>query len=105
MSKSQSSGTMLTINDVSDVAVRIAELWDRYTTEKRNALTLNEEARRFIYATDIDSTSAADLPHKNRTHQPKITQIADTLKSQYFEASLSMPEFFRYPAPQNITSS
>ena len=105
MSKSQSSGTMLTVNDVSDVAVRIAELWERYTTEKRNALTLNEEARRFIYATDIDSTSAADLPHKNRTHQPKITQIADTLKSQYFEASLSMPEFFRYPAPQNITNA
>ena len=103
MSKSQYSGTMLTINDISDVDVRIAELWERYTSEKRNALKLNEEARRFIYATDIYSTSAADLPHKNRTHQPKITQIADTLKSQYFEASLSMPEFFRYPAPQNIT--
>ena len=99
------SGTMLTAEDVDEVAVRIAEMWDRYNTEKRNALTLNEEARKFVYATDIDSTSASELPHKNRTHQPKLTQIADTLKSQYYEASLSMPEFFRYPAPRKISAA
>lgn len=105
MSKSNSSGYMLTLEDVDDVAVRITELWTRYNTERRNALTLNEEARRFVYATDIDATSAADQPHKNRTHQPKLTQIADTLKSQYFEASLSMPEFFRLPPPKGVTAS
>lgn len=99
MSKAQSSGTLLTVSDVDEVAVRITELWERYNTERRTALTLNEEARRFIYATDIDSTSAQELQHKNRTHQPKLTQIADTLKSQYYEASLSMPEFFRFPPP------
>jgi hypothetical protein len=98
---------MLTVEagDVDEIAVRIAELWERYNTERRSALTLNEEARRFIYATDIDSTSAADLPHKNRTHQPKLTQIADTLKSQYYEASLSMPEFFRFPAPRKVSDA
>ena len=63
MSKSQSSGTMLTVNDVSDVAVRIAELWERYTTEKRNALTLNEEARRFIYATYPSAQDYSDCGH------------------------------------------
>lgn len=89
---------MLTAEDVDDIAVRISELWTRYNTERRNAITLNEEARKFTYATDVDATSAADLPHKNRTHQPKLTQIADTLKSQYFEASLSMPDFFKFPA-------
>lgn len=102
MSKASSSGHTLSVGDVNDVAVRISEMWMRYNTERRNALTLNEEARKFIYATDVDSTSAADLPHKNRTHQPKITQIADTLKSQYFEASLSMPDFFRFPKPRKI---
>ena len=104
MSKSQPSGSVLSIEDINDVAVRIAEMWERFNTEKRNALTLNEEARRFVYATDIDSTSAQELTHKNRTHQPKLTQIADTLKSQYYEASLSMPKFFRFPPPQNITA-
>ena len=105
MSKASTSGHTLSVEDVNDVAVRISEMWTRYNTERRNALTLNEEARRFIYATDIDSTSAADLIHKNRTHQPKLTQIADTLKSQYFEASLSMPQFFRFPAPKGIAPS
>ena len=102
MSKAASGGYMLTAEDVSEVAVRISEMWTRFNTERRNALNLNEEVRRFIYATDIDSTSAADLPHKNRTHQPKLTQIADTLKSQYYEASLSMPEFFRFPPPKGV---
>ncbi len=102
MSKASTSGHTLSIEDVNDIAVRISEMWGRYNTERRNALTLNEEARRFIYATDIDSTSAADLIHKNRTHQPKLTQIADTLKSQYFEASLSMPAFFKFPPPKNV---
>ena len=102
MSNAKSGGYVLTIEDVDDVAVRISELWDRYNTERKSALTLNEEARKFTYATDIDSTSAAELPHKNRTHQPKLTQIADTLKSQYFEASLSMPDFFKFPPPHKI---
>ena len=105
MSKATSGGYMLTLDDVDDIAVRISELWERYNTERRNALTLNEEARKFTYATDVDSTSAADLPHKNRTHQPKLTQIADTLKSQYFEASLSMPDFFKFPPPRSINNS
>ena len=104
MSKAKSGGYVLTLDDVDDVAVRISELWTRYNTERRNAITLNEEARKFTYATDIDATSAADLPHKNRTHQPKLTQIADTLKSQYFEASLSMPDFFRFPPPLAVNS-
>ena len=104
-SSSTGSGHTLSITGVDDMAVRIGEMWMRYNTERRNALTLNEEARRFVYATDIDSTSAADQPHKNRTHQPKLTQIADTLKSQYFEASLSMPKFFRLPSPAKISPS
>ena len=105
MSATNASGNILTAEDVDEVAVRITEMWEKYNTERRNALSLNEEARKFVYATDIDSTSAAELPHKNRTHQPKLTQIADTLKSQYYEASLSMPEFFRYPAPRKISAA
>ena len=105
MSKAKSGGYVLTLDDIDDVAVRISELWERYNTERRNAITLNEEARKFTYATDVDATSAADLPHKNRTHQPKLTQIADTLKSQYFEASLSMPDFFKFPPPRSVNNA
>ena len=82
MSKAKSGGYILTLDDVDDVAVRISELWERYNTERRNAITLNEEARKFTYATDVDATSAADLPHKNRTHQPKLTQIGEVDKGK-----------------------
>lgn len=105
MSRAANGGTVLTVHGIDEVAARIAEMWERYNTERRTALTMNEEARRFVYATDVDTTSADILPHKNRTHQPKLTQIADTLKSQYYEASLSMPEFFRFPAPRGIKAS
>lgn len=96
MSKIHTSGVMLTVTDIDTVATRIEEMWRNYNTERRAALALGEEARRFVFATDLDSTSAYILPHKNRTHQPKLTSISDTLQTQYYEASLSSPEFFRF---------
>lgn len=101
MSEASESGVVLTVdaNDIDEVAVRIAAMWTRYNDERRAALLLGEEARRFVFATDVNQTSAVALPHKNRTHQPKLTQISDNLQSQYFEASLSMPQFFIYETP------
>lgn len=96
MATSNTSGVVLTANDVDDIAVHISEMWDNYNTERSTALHMGEEARQYIFATDIDQTSASILPHKNRTHQPKLTEISDALQSQYFEASLSMPQFFRF---------
>ena len=98
---SDNAGFVLTVADVNEVAVRIAEMWEKYNTDRRVALKLGEEARRFLFATDIDATSADALPHKNRTHQPKLTEISDTLQSEYFEASLSMPKFFKYNGESN----
>ena len=96
MSKVHTGGAVLTLPDVSEIAVRIGEMWDQYNTERRNALTMGEEARRYVFATDIDQTSGQQMEHKNRTHQPKLTQISDNLQSQYFEASLSSPDFYKF---------
>lgn len=93
---SSTGGAILTASDIDEVAVRIAEMWDIYNKERRIALARGEEARQYIFATDISTTSAEILPHKNRTHQPKLTQLSDTLQSQYFEASLGNSEFFRF---------
>lgn len=93
------SGSILTKpcdDDVDEIAVRIGNMWIDYNTARNQALQTGEEARQYIFATDIDQTSAKLLPHKNRTHQPKLTQISDTLQCQYYEASLSMPDFFMY---------
>lgn len=90
------SGAIVTLADIDLLADRIAEMWDRYNVDRRDALSVGEEARQFVHAIDINSTSAKDLPHKNRTHQPKLTEISDVLQSQYYEASLSMPKFFKF---------
>jgi hypothetical protein len=92
----KTSGAVLTAADVDDIATRIVEMWDNYNTDRRNALMMSDEARQYIFATDIDSTSANIQPHKNRTHQPKLTQISDNLQSQYWDATLSMPNFFKF---------
>lgn len=93
---SDTSGAVLTLPSLDETACRIAEMWIRYNEERRQALAIGEEARKFVFATDMDQTSANILPHKNRTHTPKLTQISDNLQSQYYEASLSMPKFFRF---------
>ncbi len=93
---SDTGGHVLTVADIDQLATHIAEMWDKFNTDRRIALKLGEEARRYVHATDIDSTSAVELPHKNRTHQPKLTEISDVLQSQYYEAALSMPKFFRF---------
>lgn len=90
------SGNYLSVPDVDVVATRIAEMWTDYNTGRRVALDRGQEARNYVYSTDINTTSANVLPHKNRTHLPALTSIADTLQTQYFEASLSMPDFFMY---------
>ena len=96
MSKQDTSGVVLTVGDIDQIAVRIGEMWDKYNTERINALNTGEEARQYVFATDLDTTGSAIQPHKNRTHQPKLTQLSDTLQSQYYEASLSMPRFFKF---------
>ncbi len=88
------SGVILTVQDISEIAVRISEMWTTYNTQRRTALSQGEEARKFIFSVDIDTTTANILPHKNRTHQPKLTQLSDNLQSQYFEAVFNSPEFF-----------
>lgn len=93
---SDTSGSLLTVEDIDNIAVRVGEMWRTYNEQRRVALDQGEEARKFIFAVDVDTTSANILPHKNRTHQPKLTQLSDTLQSQYFEASLSSADFFRF---------
>ncbi len=96
MSKSSDSGIVLTLTDIDNAAVRIADMWVRYNVQSTQALLLNEEARSYVLATDINTTSARILPHKNRTHQPKLTEISDNLQSQYWEATLGSQEWFEF---------
>jgi len=93
---SNPSGVVLTAQDIDEVAVRIDDMWRRYNDDRSKALSVGEEARGYVFGLDIDGTTASILPHKNRTHQPKLTSISDALQSEYYSASLSSPEFFKF---------
>ena len=38
MSRAANGGTVLTVHGIDEVAARIAEMWERYNTERRTAL-------------------------------------------------------------------
>ena len=83
-------------DDLDDMALSISNMWDNWSRSKQTAMSLNDEVRNYLNAVDIDSTSASSLDHKNRTHIPKLSEIADGLKAQYWEAAFSSKEFFIY---------
>jgi hypothetical protein len=57
--------------------------WEQY----RNTWSMEkEEILGFIFATDTRKTTGADLPWKNSTTMPKLTQIRDNLHANYLAA-------------------
>lgn len=87
---------VLTVGEPDTLALKIAGMWSRHSTDRETALKEAQEARDYVFATDIDKTTGTNTEHKNRTHLPKLTQIADTLQSKYFEATLNLADFFGY---------
>lgn len=96
VSTTTGSTTVLSLTDIDEAAVRIGTMWDNFTRDRILALQMNEEVRSYIFATDINTTTASNLAHKNRTHQPKLTQIYDGLCTEYFNATMSEPEWFKF---------
>lgn len=93
------SGDTLTVfdsNDIDHLASQITGMWTRWSLAKNMAMALNQEVQQYLNAVDIDTTSASTLDHKNRTHIPKLSEIADGLKALYWEAAFSKKDFFIY---------
>ena len=52
------------------------------------------EARRYLTSTDTSTTEVGNLPWKNRTTIPKLTQIADNLHAYYMAALMPADDWF-----------
>ena len=91
---SKESGIKLTIEDVNEVATKIGEMYTTFNIQRSNALALGQEVRNHIFATDINTTTSDNLTTKNRTHIPKLTELSDTLQSNYWEAIFGEAKFF-----------
>lgn len=68
------------------VASWVGNLWDKFNNERAEWLQQKIELQKYLFATDTTTTSNADLPWKNNTTLPKLTQLRDNLHSNYLSA-------------------
>ena len=79
-----------------DKAVIIDNLWQKLAFERKEWLDKGLEARRYLTATSTQDTEVGQLPWKNKTTIPKLTQIADNLQSFYMAALMPTDDWFRW---------
>ena len=84
------------IMEPEHLAAQISNTW----TEWDNARTIKkrewEEVRNFLFATDTTSTIGNDLPWKNKTTTPKLTQIRDNLIANYMYTIFPKQKFLQW---------
>ena len=80
---------MITVRDYQDsLAEIVSRLWVSFyhSPEQQEHRREVSEVKRFLYATDTQSTSNSANPHSHTTHRGKLAQIADTLEAHYLDA-------------------
>ncbi len=80
------AGTTLDIDHIlskDHIACRIADYWVQWDSFRQQKKTDWREIRQYIFATDTTTTTNAQLPWKNKTTLPKLTQIRDNLHANY----------------------
>lgn len=94
------SGTVLdlfqdTTNDTK-LATQIANLYTTFKNAINGKTRAWEELRNYLFATDTTTTTNAQLPWKNKTTRPKLTQIRDNLQANYMAALFPNDKWFKW---------
>ena len=95
-------GIKLVVQDISQLAVKISRMYNEFAEQRNTAMKLGQEVRNYIFATSIDTTSSGNIETKNRTHIPKLTELSDTLRSNYWEAIFGDKKFFMFEGSKAI---
>jgi hypothetical protein len=61
------------------LASTIVDMWVKWDTARKVWKDEKEELREFLFATDTSKTANKELPWKNSTVTPKLTQLRDNL--------------------------
>lgn len=95
---STSTAEFLTISKAQpdSYAKEIAQLWNKFNTQRRGKIDEWKELRNYIFATDTTTTSNSTLPWKNKTTLPKLCQIRDNLHSNYVSALFPNDEWLTW---------
>lgn len=91
------TGIVLKGDDVDDYAKKISDYFSLWNQQRTTALGKAQEARNYLYATDVISAmQSASMPWKNTTHIPHLSQLSENLQNQYWEILYSDPKFLRF---------
>jgi len=84
---------LITADTIASTVANRFEEWNMYrqhwTEEKK-------ELRNYVYATDTRTTSNNKLPWANSTTTPKLTQIYDNLKANYYASLFPNRQWLEY---------
>ena len=89
---------ILDLMDKDALAGRIAELYTDWDQKRAGKIEDWKELRDYIYATSTRTTTNQQLPWKNSTTIPKLTQINDNLLANYRSALFSSDDWLRWEA-------
>lgn len=93
------AGKVATIQSLigrDDLARQLSVLYDRWRTQRFEKEEEWKELRNYLFATDTTKTSNSNLPWKNRTTIPKLTQIRDNLHANYMDALFPNDNWLRW---------
>ena len=95
------AGRALNLKDLiveDQLGCRIARYWQEWNTARQDKLTLWDELRRYVYATDTTQTTNSKLPWKNKTTIPKLCQIRDNLFANYMASMFPKRKWMMWEA-------
>ena len=76
------------------LATRISDMWVMWDSARNTWKGDKQELRNYLFATSTRSTSNAQLPWKNSSVTPKLTQIRDNLHANYMAALFPNENWF-----------
>lgn len=83
-------------NDRESLAAHISNIYDQYSSARSEKVEEWMELRNYLFATSTRDTTNNQLPWKNSTSVPKITQLRDNLHANYMSAIFSNERWFRW---------
>lgn len=78
------------------MASYVGDLWHTWNTQRQTWIEEQKELRNYLFATDTTTTSNSELPWKNSTTTPKLTQIRDNLHANYISSLFPNDEWVKW---------
>lgn len=91
--------------DADHLATKIADMWQRWDSDRLEWKTDKQELRQYLFATDTRKTSnGAVTSWNNSTVSPKLTQIRDNLHANYMAALFPSQDWFFWQSDDKSAS-